>query len=252
MLNPGVLRLCPTPLNVWLVACAVPCDLAEPREVCVSTSELSSSPPAIPTELCPNDAEMLNRGTMIPRNFLRFLPFRPCAWSSARTASLRTFTTSPATLVKALPPRPKPPPESEIEEFYVKGSGPGGQKINKTNSAVQLRHTPTGIVVKSQATRSRDQNRKHARELLAQRVDELRNGDQSRSSIVGQIKQKRAASSSKKSRRKYKKLEEEKASANASTGADSASEGKGQAPEGDQRTVTHNVERPPVITIQRI
>ncbi|EWG47964.1 hypothetical protein FVEG_16222 [Fusarium verticillioides 7600] len=123
---------------------------------------------------------------------------------------IRTFHNTSTSLVKALPPRPKPPPESEIEESYVKGSGPGGQKINKTNSAVQLKHIPTGIVVKSQATRSRDQNRKHARELLAQRVDELRNGDQSRSAIVGKVKQKKAASASKKSRRKYKKLEEEK------------------------------------------
>lgn len=76
---------------------------------------------------------------------------------------------------------------------------------------MQLKHIPTGIVVKSQATRSRDQNRKHARELLAQRVDEFHNGDQSRSAIVGQVKKKKADSASKKSRRKYKKLEEEKA-----------------------------------------
>ncbi|KAM0244981.1 hypothetical protein ACHAP5_005772 [Fusarium lateritium] len=136
---------------------------------------------------------------------------------------IRTFTSTSVSLAKALPPRPKPPPESEIEESYVKGSGPGGQKIvrapapviagNKTNSAVQLKHVPTGIVVKSQATRSRDQNRKHARELLAQRVDEFHNGDQSRSAIVGQVKLKKASSASKKSRRKYKKLEEEKAAA---------------------------------------
>ncbi|KAF5547298.1 polypeptide chain release factor [Fusarium mexicanum] len=134
---------------------------------------------------------------------------------------IRTFHNTSIFLVKALPPRPKPPPESEIEESYVKGSGPGGQKINKTNSAVQLKHVPTGIVVKSQATRSRDQNRKHARELLAQRVDELRNGDQSRSAIVGKVKQKKAASASKKSRRKYKKLEEER--------ADTAAEGEAQS-----------------------
>ncbi|KAI9149243.1 peptide chain release factor-like protein [Paramyrothecium foliicola] len=110
---------------------------------------------------------------------------------------------------KNLPPRPKPPPDSEIEESYLKGSGPGGQKINKTNSAVQLKHIPTGIVVKSQATRSRSQNRKHAREILAQKVDDLLNGDQSRSAIVGEVKKKRADSAAKKSRRKYRMLEEE-------------------------------------------
>ncbi|VUC36853.1 unnamed protein product [Clonostachys rosea] len=142
----------------------------------------------------------------------------------ARLPSTGTVLTRPfhAVLVaraKSLPPRPKPPPDSEIEESYLKGSGPGGQKINKTNSAVQLKHIPTGIVVKSQATRSRDQNRKQAREILAQKIDDLLNGDQSRSARAGQIKQKKTASADKKKRRKYKRLEEEstvKASADAS------------------------------------
>jgi hypothetical protein len=31
--------------------------------------------------------------------------------------------------MKQMPPRPKPPPEEEIEESFLKGSGPGGQKI---------------------------------------------------------------------------------------------------------------------------
>lgn len=68
---------------------------------------------------------------------------------------------------------------------------------------------PTGIVVKSQATRSRSQNRKQARELLAQKVDDFLHADQSRSSIVGEIKRKKAASAAKKSRRKYRKLHDE-------------------------------------------
>ncbi|KAF5577544.1 polypeptide chain release factor [Fusarium pseudoanthophilum] len=150
-----------------------------------------------------------------------FKLLRTIRCSAPAPLPIRTFHNTSISLVKALPPRPKPPPESEIEESYVKGSGPGGQKINKTNSAVQLKHIPTGIVVKSQATRSRDQNRKHARELLAQRVDELRNGDQSRSAIVGKVKQKKAASASKKSRRKYKKLEEDKTTTAAEVGAQS-------------------------------
>lgn len=65
-------------------------------------------------------------------------------------------------------------------------------------------------MVKSQATRSRSQNRKHARELLAQKVDDLLNGEQSRSSIVGEVKKKKAASAAKKSRRKYRMLDEDK------------------------------------------
>lgn len=78
---------------------------------------------------------------------------------------------------------------------------------------MQIKHIPTGIVVKSQATRSRAQNRKHAREILAQRLDDLQNGEQSRAGIVGAVRKKRADSAAKKSRRKYKKLDEEKTAA---------------------------------------
>ncbi|KAG5928023.1 hypothetical protein E4U42_001405 [Claviceps africana] len=141
---------------------------------------------------------------------LLLLPLRPpCRYASLLPVAQRAFTCTPAT-PKALPPRPKPPPDAEIEESFLKGSGPGGQKINKTNSAVQLKHIPTGIVVKCQATRSRSQNRKQARELLAQKVDNLLNGEQSRSSIVGEVKRKKAASAAKKSRRKYRQLEQDK------------------------------------------
>ncbi|KXX77570.1 hypothetical protein MMYC01_205363 [Madurella mycetomatis] len=131
-----------------------------------------------------------------------------------------SLSTSPAQHRRQMPARPKPPPEDEIEESFLKGSGPGGQKINKTNSAVQLKHIPTGIVIKSQATRSRSQNRKIARDLLAAKLDELTNGAQSRTAIVGETKKKRAASAAKKSRRKYKKLAEEKEAAAAATVAE--------------------------------
>ncbi len=148
----------------------------------------------------------------------------------------RLLTTTPLVLQTSMPSRPKPPPDCDLEESYLKGSGPGGQKIvsapcsrsktnsnppprqNKTNSAVQLKHIPTGIVVKSQATRSRAQNRKHAREILAQRLDDLQHGAQSRAGIVGAVKKKRADSAAKKSRRKYKKLQEDTGAATAQQG----------------------------------
>lgn len=38
--------------------------------------------------------------------------------------------------------------ESELEEQFVKGHGPGGQATNKTSNCVVLRHVPSGIVVK--------------------------------------------------------------------------------------------------------
>jgi protein subunit release factor B len=56
--------------------------------------------------------------------------------------------------------------ESDVEERFVRGSGPGGQKINKTSSTVSLVHRPTGVEVRCQAERSQAANREQAwREL---------------------------------------------------------------------------------------
>jgi protein subunit release factor B len=50
-------------------------------------------------------------------------------------------------------------PVGEVDERFVRGSGPGGQKINKTSSTVWLRHRPTGIEVRCQQERSQAANR---------------------------------------------------------------------------------------------
>ena len=55
----------------------------------------------------------------------------------------------------------------DIEEKFIRGGGKGGQKINKSTNAVQLRHLPTGTLVKYQQHRQRAMNRILAlRELL--------------------------------------------------------------------------------------
>jgi len=61
--------------------------------------------------------------------------------------------------------------ESDLEESFIRGSGPGGQSINKTNNNVQLLHKPTGMQVKCQETRSLQQNRKIARKILLEKLD---------------------------------------------------------------------------------
>ena len=50
----------------------------------------------------------------------------------------------------------------DVDERFVRGSGPGGQKINKTSSTVWLRHRPTGVEVRIQAERSQAANRELA------------------------------------------------------------------------------------------
>ena len=49
--------------------------------------------------------------------------------------------------------------EHELEENFIRGSGSGGQKINKTSSCVQLSHAPSGIEIRCQKTRSQADNR---------------------------------------------------------------------------------------------
>ena len=51
---------------------------------------------------------------------------------------------------------------ADVEERFVRGAGPGGQKINKTSSTVWLRHGPTGIEVRCQRERSQAVNREVA------------------------------------------------------------------------------------------
>jgi peptide chain release factor len=121
----------------------------------------------------------------------------------------RHFQTAPRLLEKAFPPR-RIVDENEISESFLKGTGPGGQKINKTSSAVQLKHLPTGIVVKCQGTRSREQNRKDARRLLSEKLEEMEKGKDSRTAIKAERARTKKASAVKKARRKYKKLAEEK------------------------------------------
>lgn len=58
-----------------------------------------------------------------------------------------------------------------IEEQFVKGGGPGGQKVNKTSSAVLLRYAPLGIVVRCRRERSRSLNRFLALRELADEVE---------------------------------------------------------------------------------
>ena len=60
--------------------------------------------------------------------------------------------------------------ESDLRERFVTGRGKGGQKVNKTASACQLTHVPTGIVVKCSSERSRALNRFFARRRLVVRL----------------------------------------------------------------------------------
>lgn len=60
--------------------------------------------------------------------------------------------------------------DGDVDEKFVKGSGKGGQKINKVRNRVVLVHRPTGIAARCQASRSLHSNRTLAREILAAKL----------------------------------------------------------------------------------
>ncbi len=66
--------------------------------------------------------------------------------------------------------------EADLEETFVRSGGHGGQNVNKTATCVMLRHRPTGLQVKCQATRQQGLNRFLARRLLLDKIEEQRTG----------------------------------------------------------------------------
>lgn len=66
--------------------------------------------------------------------------------------------------------------EGNLLEKFVRGSGSGGQKINKTNNCVFLKHLPSGICIKCQMDRSRELNRFLARRELCEQLEMIRDG----------------------------------------------------------------------------
>ncbi len=97
--------------------------------------------------------------------------------------------------------------EEDLIERHIKGTGPGGQKINKTASCVFLKHVPSGIEVKCQDGRSLTENRLEARRRLCQTLE-------SRERERRQARQKQRAKTRfqkrKRSARQKKKLVESK------------------------------------------
>ncbi|XP_034284601.1 mitochondrial translation release factor in rescue [Pantherophis guttatus] len=94
--------------------------------------------------------------------------------------------------------------EADLEEQFVRGSGPGGQATNKTNNCVVLKHLPSGIVIKCHQTRSLETNRSKAREILQEKVDVFYKGQ---SSVVLQEKHEFQKKKEEKRRQAKKNLE---------------------------------------------
>lgn len=82
--------------------------------------------------------------------------------------------------------------EEDIIEKFVRSSGRGGQKVNKTATCVYLKHIPTGIEVKCMETRSQSINRFLARRELVWRIEELYGLRSSRQDKLEKVRKQKA------------------------------------------------------------
>lgn len=98
-------------------------------------------------------------------------------------------------------------PSSDLVETFIRGSGPGGQAINKLSTNVSLLHKPSGVRITCQESRSRDLNRLLARRKMSRMLDEMIRGAQSVTGLKREKQRKKVANKKKKSRRKYRDLQ---------------------------------------------
>lgn len=66
--------------------------------------------------------------------------------------------------------------ERDLDESFIRSSGPGGQNVNKVATCVVLRHAPSGMEVRCQQERSQAMNRFLARRLLVHKLEAQRLG----------------------------------------------------------------------------
>lgn len=97
--------------------------------------------------------------------------------------------------------------EEDLEETFILGGGPGGQKTNKTSSVVRLSHAKSGLAVKCGETRSREDNRWLARRMLAEAILER---EHNRKSAATEAREKIRRQKRRRSRRQREKMLDDK------------------------------------------
>lgn len=98
--------------------------------------------------------------------------------------------------------------EKDIVEKFIRSSGKGGQKVNKTSTCVYLQHLPTKIEVKCQRERYQSINRYIARKILTDKIEKMILGKQSEEQQ--RIEKIRRQKRKRSKRAKLKMLEEKK------------------------------------------
>jgi protein subunit release factor B len=105
--------------------------------------------------------------------------------------------------------------EEDIVEKFIRSSGHGGQKVNKTSTCVYLKHLPTEIEVKCQKERYQSLNRYHARRILTDKIEAKILGaeseEQQKIAKIRRQKRKRSKRAKMKMLEEKKKLSQKKA-----------------------------------------
>ena len=97
--------------------------------------------------------------------------------------------------------------ESDLIEKFIIGSGKGGQKLHKTASTVYLKHLPSGIEVKCQDTRLREDNRYFSRKRLCEKLQPILSDEKTKKQQkIEKIKRQKK----RRSRRSKKKILDDK------------------------------------------
>ena len=94
-----------------------------------------------------------------------------------KSGRVHTSTATVAVLPKASESEVQIRPD-ELEITFSRAGGPGGQNVNKVETAVRILHKPSGIVVSSRAERSQQRNRDKAMDILRAKLFELRKAEQ--------------------------------------------------------------------------
>ena len=115
----------------------------------------------------PSCARSLYRSVVHPLGHALPVLQRPLAFGCPLTS--RAMTIGPRGKVSPLQ-HLRDAVQQESRQYVARGSGPGGQSVNKTMNAVTLIHDPTGLIVRCQDTRSIAQNKKLALQRLTAKV----------------------------------------------------------------------------------
>lgn len=141
---------------------------------------------------------------LLPDSLLRPAILEEVSSAMDRLQGIKKSTTSP-TLQRVLPELD----EDDLTETFIRGSGAGGQKVNKTSNRVLLVHGPTQLRVECQDTRSLTQNRKIARKRLRMKLDDYLNGSDSKAGIKAQQASSKKAKAKNRSRSRQRKKQED-------------------------------------------